>query len=121
MRRAARTSIRLHGETCFGVDITPDGRLVVAERMNGRPVGVTEFPAGRPGAQALREHIEHQSAHPRVCIKACGAAALGLATALIPVPGIDVTLVAARTVREAPAAMSAEEHAVSLARLAERL
>jgi hypothetical protein len=31
---------------------------------------------------------EHESAHPHICIKACGAAALTLAAALIPVPGV---------------------------------
>jgi hypothetical protein len=44
-----------------------------------------------------------------------------LATALIPVPGIDVTLVAPRAVQEATASSSAEPLAVRLARLAERL
>jgi hypothetical protein len=121
MKRASKTTIRLDNEIYFGVDITPDGRLVVAERMNGQPLGVTEYPAGRPGAEALCSHIEHESAHPHVCIKACGAAGLALATALIPVPGIDVTLVAPRAVQEATASSSAEPLAVRLARLAERL
>jgi hypothetical protein len=119
MNRAKRTSIRLHGETYFGVDITPDGRLVVAERVNGQPPQVTHLPAGEPGARALRSHIEAESAHPHVCIKACGAAALALATALIPVPGIGVTLVAPKAL--AAAGPDAEHCATHLARLAERL
>ena len=101
-----KTSI-LRGERYFGVEITPEGRLVVAERGQGHPMFTTEF----AGANALREHIERECAHPHVCIKACGAAALGLATALIPTPGIEVTLVSAKV------AGGAEQ----LARLAERL
>jgi hypothetical protein len=121
MKRAFKTSIQLKGETYFGVDIAPDGRLIVAERMDGRRLGVTEFPAGRPGAEALRSHIERESAHPHVCIKACGGAALGLAMALIPVPGIGVTLVAPHAVQGAPANDAPEAQAERLARLAERL
>jgi hypothetical protein len=115
-----KTSI-LTGERYFGVEVTSDGRLVVAERAQGRAVLTTEFPAGRTGAQALREHIEHQSAHPHVCIKACGAAALGVATALIPTPGIEVTLVSAHAIPGASAGSQPIERAERLAKLAERL
>jgi hypothetical protein len=121
MKRAFKTSIQRRGETYFGVDIALDGRLVVAERMNGRRIGVTEFPAGRPGAEALRNHIEHEGAHPHVCIKACGGAALGLAIALMPVPGIGVTLVAPHALQGAAANDVPAERAERLARLAERL
>jgi hypothetical protein len=87
-----KTSIRRStGEHYFGIEITPDGKLVVAERMDGMSLPGTWFPAGAPGAAALREHIERESAHPHICIKACGAAALSLATALIPVRGVEVT------------------------------
>lgn len=110
--------IRLNGETYFGVDITRDGKLVVAERVNGATARVREFPAGDLGVRALRSHIESESAHPHVCIKACGAAALALASALVPVPGIGVTLVAPQTLAQ-PA--DPEHGAVHLARLAERL
>lgn len=115
---SSRTSIRLDGETYFGIDIAQDGTLVVAERANGKPVSLTRFPAGQPGTQALRAHIEQEHAHPHVCIKACGAAALALATALIPVPGIGVTLVTPKTLA---ARADPQPHAVQLARLAERL
>jgi hypothetical protein len=122
MWRGSKTSIQLKGETYFGVDITLDGRLVVAERASGRPVAVSRFPAGEHGARALREHIEHEHAHPHVCIKACGAAALGLATALMPVPGIGVALVTSQAIQDSAAkAASPEERAVRLARLSERL
>ena len=114
-----KTSIRLHGETYFGVDITADGRLIVAERINGAPARISEFPAGHPGVHALRQHIEHEKAHPHVCIKACGAAAFALASALVPVPGIGVTLVAPKTIPAATA--EGTQQAVHLARLAERL
>jgi hypothetical protein len=119
--KTSNTSIGLNGETYFGVEIAPDGRLVVAERMNGRPVLVKEFPAGVPGAEALRERIASESAHPHVCIKTCGAAALALASALIPVPGIEVTLVSPRAISGSAPAADSEERAVRLARLAERL
>jgi hypothetical protein len=29
---------RSNGEHYFGIEITPDGKLVVAERMDGRPL-----------------------------------------------------------------------------------
>lgn len=121
MRLSTTTSIQRNGETYFGVEITPDGKLVVAERANGAPMRVTEFPAGVPGTKALRDHIEHESAHPHVCIKACGAAALGLATALLPVPGIGVTLLKSPIVGQAQAQSTPAEQAMRLARLAERL
>ena len=115
-----KTSIRRStGEQYFGVEITPDGRLIVAERSNGGPLPPKCFPAGDSGARALREHIQGECGHPHVCIKACGAAALALAAALVPVPGVEVTLVAPRALQDGPA--SAEEIAVRLARLAERL
>ena len=114
-----KTSIRLNGETYFGVEIAEDGSLIVAERANGKPVRLSQFPAGEQGAKALRSHIEEEHAHPHVCIKACGAAALALATALIPVPGIGVTLVAPQAVKSSSA--SCADGAVTLSRLAERL
>lgn len=118
MKRASKTGIRLNGETYFGIDITPNGKLIVAERINGVPMQVTEFPAGDTGARALRGHIEKKSAHPHVCIKACGAAALALASALMPVPGIGVTLVAPRSLDQTANPVQGAFH---LARLAERL
>ena len=71
---------RSNGEHYFGIEITPDGKLVVAERMDGRPLPRARFSAGGPGTQELREYIERESGHPHICIKACGAAALTLAT-----------------------------------------
>ena len=115
-----KTSIR-SGERYVGVEIRPDGRFVVAERMQGRPAAAAEFPAGRSGAQALRDHIEHEREHAHVCIKACGAAALGFATALAPVPRLEVTLVPAQALRSPTLVRSAEDTAAQLARLAERL
>ncbi len=102
----------LSGERYFGVEVTADGKLVVAERGDGRPLLTKEFPADATGMAAFRAHLERECAHPHVFIKACGAIALGLATSLIPVPGVEVTLVSAK----AP-----EQNAVQLARLAERL
>jgi hypothetical protein len=118
MKRSRKTYIRLHGETYFGVDIEPGGRMVVAERMEGRPVRMAEFPSGDEGARSLREHIASEGAHPHVCIASCGALALGLAAALMHVPGIGVTLVAPKAVQ---AAADPEARAVHLARLAEKL
>jgi len=115
-----KTSIR-SGERYFGVEFTPDGRLVVAERTPGRPAASSEFPSGKPGVQALRDHIEHEREHAHVCIKACGAAALGLVTALAAVPGLEVTLVPAQALRGPTLVRSAQDTAAQLARLAERL
>jgi hypothetical protein len=62
-----KTSIRRStGEHYFGIEITPDGKLVFAERMDGRPLPATSFPAGDPGARALREHIELAGGHPHI-------------------------------------------------------
>src|SRR6267378_6394747 len=100
-----KTSIR-SGERYFGVEIKPDGRIVVVERTAGRRLPPAYFPAGAQGAVALRRHIERDNAHPHVCIKACGAAALALAAALVPVRGVEVTMVA-RHVFQASAGASA--------------
>jgi hypothetical protein len=108
-----KTSIR-SGERYFGVEVTPDGKLIVAERGEGRRLASTQFPASPEGTAQLRRHIERESAHPHICIKACGAAALSLAAALVPVPGVEVTMVAKHAL---PASASADD----LARLAERL
>jgi hypothetical protein len=121
MRRFSKTSIRRNGETYFGIEIAPDGTLVVAERLNGKPARLSNFPAGERGARALRSHIEQEHAHAHVCIKACGAAALAVATALIPVQGIGVTIVAPRAFDKAPVSATPEENAKHLARLAERI
>jgi len=115
-----KTSIIRAGERYFGVEITADGRLVVAERGQGSRVLTAAFPAGDGGTQALRAHIERESGHPHVCITACGAAALALATALIPVPGVEVTLVSARAIGGETSG-APEGRAERLARLAERL
>jgi len=115
-----KTSIRrLAQEEYFGVEITADGKLVVAHRKDGAALQPRHFPAGAAGARALREHIERQNTHPHVCIRACGGAAIGVATALIPVPGVEVTVVAAPAAGEAPA--TPEARAERLAKLAERL
>jgi hypothetical protein len=115
-----KTAIR-SGERYFGVEITPDGNLVVAERAEGKTLPTTQFPAGEGGAQAFRRHIEHECAHPHVCIKACGAAALSLATSLMPTPGIELTIVSRQAIQDKAASPSAEERAARLAKLAERL
>jgi hypothetical protein len=116
-----KTSIRrVDGECYFGVEITPDGRLVVAARVNGKPAPAEHFPSGAAGARELGERIEREGAHPHVCIQACGAAALGLAAALIPVRGVEVTLVSAQAI-QITASTTSEERAERLARLAERL
>jgi hypothetical protein len=109
-----KTSIVRNGERYFGVDIEPDG-IVVAERMEGRSLGAARYPAGKEGIEAVRGHIERQKAHPHVCIRSGGAAAMTLAVALMAVEGIEVTMVSPSTVKD-PAA-----RAEQLARLAERL
>ena len=111
----------ISGERYFGVEIAPDGRIVVAERIPGRVSQSLEFPSGSAGAQALRRHIERESSHPHVCIAACGAAALNLASTLIPAPGMEVTIVRGAAIQQAAPAHSPEERAARLARLAERL
>ncbi len=115
-----KTAIR-SGDRYFGVEITPEGRLIVAERGQGRPAALQEYPAGPQGAQAFRSHVQAVTDHPHVCIRACGAAALTLATSLIPTPGVEVTLVTSQALAGAPAASQPEQRAERLARLAERL
>jgi hypothetical protein len=113
-----KTSILRNGERYFGVDIEPDGSLVVFERANGRSERQARYPAGSAGAQALRAEISRAGAHPHVCIRACGAAALTLMSSLVPVPGVEVTMVAPRALDQSA---GGAQRAESLARLAERL
>ena len=114
-------------ECCYGIDIDDDGALVVALRSSGHPGPATRYPAGVAGVSALREHISSQPARPRICIRSCGAAGVGLALGLAPLDRAEVTLVAPRTIEASGGAgreladMGPEERAQRLARLAERL
>jgi hypothetical protein len=114
-----KTTILRNGERYFGVDIEPDGSLVVFERSDGRSRAAARYPAGGSGAAALRSHISRAADHPHVCIRACGAAALTLMSMLTVVRGIEVTMVSPRAIEKSAA--SPAERAESLARLAERL
>jgi hypothetical protein len=114
-----KTTILRNGERYFGVDIEPDGSLVVFERSDGRSRAPARYPAGDPGAEALRSHISRTADHPHVCIRACGAVALTLMSALTPVRGIELTMVSPRAIEKSAA--SPEQRAEYLARLAERL
>ena len=113
-------------ERYYGVDIAADGALVVAARPAGGGAA-TRFPASAAGVTALSRCIAGESAHPHVCICSRGAMALTLATALMALPGIEVTLVAPHAITPAAHADQAatpatpEEGALRLARLAERL
>lgn len=115
-------------ERCYGVDVSEDGTLVVAERMNGVPAASSRYPAGAAGVSALREHIESDPARPRVCIRSCGAATLAIALGLTALPRAEVMLVAPRVIEESsarsnrePALTDSEARALRLARMAERL
>jgi hypothetical protein len=114
-----KTTILRNGERYFGVDIQADGSLIVYERANGRNESHARYPSGPAGAQALRQHIARTDSHPHVCIRACGAAALSLMSALVPVRGMEVTLVSPRAIMSTAA--DPEQRAERLARLAERL
>ena len=126
MKPAMITGAACAAERYYGVDIAADGALVVAARPSGGKAA-TRFPAGAAGVSALSRSIASESAHPHVCICSRGAIALSLATALMALPGIEVTLVAphaiAHAVQVGRAATPAtpEEGALRLARLAERL
>lgn len=126
--RATVSSVSNSGsERCYGVDISEDGTLVVAERMNGKPAAATRYPAGAAGVSALRERIESDPARPRVCIRSCSAAALAIALGLTALPRAEVMLVAPRVIESSaragrePAPTNPEERALRLARMAERL
>ena len=113
-------------ERYIGVDVADDGELVIAERQDGRRAGTHHFPAGSAGVEALREHIAAQHSRPHVCVRACGAAALAVATGLLSVPRVEVTLVSPKTIEfrragAVPVPMNADERAEQLARRAERL
>ena len=84
----------LTSERYIGVDFAEDGALVVAERQDGRGVGTQHYPAGSAGLAALREHIANQHSRPHICVRSCGAAALAVATGLLSVPRVEVTMVA---------------------------
>jgi len=87
----------------YGVDISDDGSLVVAEIVNGRPVPPCRYAAGADGIHALRERIARRSARRRVCIRCRGAAAFEVALNLATFPDGEIMLVA-------PRAFEAEEH-----------
>jgi hypothetical protein len=65
-----KTTILRDGERYFGVDIEPDGSLIVYERANGRNESHARYPSGPAGAQALRQHITRTDSHPHVCTTA---------------------------------------------------
>jgi transposase len=109
-----KTTILRNGERYFGVDIEPQG-IVVVERADGRSLAPARYPAGAEGVEAVRSRIAANGAHPHVCIRSCGGLAMTLAVALMAVKGIEVTMVAPQTVKEP------EARADRLARLAERL
>jgi len=115
------------GERWYGVDIAEDGALVVAARPAGRATPIARYAAGAAGVTALSRQIALESAHPHICIRSGGAAALGLSLALTALPGAEVTLVAPhaieRSVRseQGVRANQPEERAQRLARLAERM
>jgi len=112
---------------CYGIDVAEDGTLMVAERLNRKPVTTARYPGGAAGVSALRERIERDPARPSVCIRSCGAAALAIAMSLAALPSGEVTLVAPRAIEVATrtsretAPASPEDRAQRLARLAERL
>src|SRR5476651_279969 len=113
-------------ERYFGVEVTEDGALVVAERQDGRRAGTARYPAGAAGVSELRDHICGLQSRPHVCIRACGGAALAVAVGLMSVPKVEVTMVAPRALemRRAgvePTTAEAEAFAERLARRAERL
>jgi len=115
-------------EHYYGVDVAEDGGLVVAGRHGGRPAaGPARYPAGSAGIAAVKTDIAARGAHPHVCIRSRGAAAMTLAAALLALPGAEVTLVAPRALESATRAgraalpADAEARAEHLARLAERL
>jgi len=122
-----RPSPQPAGERWYGVDIAEDGALVVAARPAGSTACAVRYPPGTAGVTALSNHIAQESAHPHVCIRSRGAVALSLATALIALPGAEVTLVAPRAIERAVcgeqgiAPEQPEERAQRLAQLAERM
>jgi hypothetical protein len=113
-------------ERYYGVDIAADGALVVAARPAGS-AAASRYPAGAAGVSALRRSIARESGHPHVCICSRGAVALTLATALMALPGTEVTLVAPHAIAAparaggSAAPATPEDGALRLARLAERL
>jgi hypothetical protein len=115
------------GERWYGVDIAEDGALVVAARPAGRAAPIARYAAGAAGVTALSRQIALESAHPHICIRSGGAAALGLSLALTALPGAEVTLVAPHAVEcgrhaePSTKANDSEERAQRLARLGERL
>lgn len=112
--------------SCYGIDIADDGAVVVAERLNGKPVVASRYAAGEPGVTALRDRISRHAARPRVCIRSCGAAALAVAMGLAALPGGEIMLVAPRAIESTSRAgrqpsVTPEERAQQLARLAGHL
>jgi len=113
-------------ERYFGVEVTDDGALVVAERQDGRRAGAERYPSGAAGIRALRDHICGFHSRPHVCIHACGSSALAVAVGLMSVPAVEVTMISPRVVEARhtgaePVSMEPEARAERLARRAEQL
>jgi len=113
-------------ERYFGVEVTDDGALVVAERQDGRRAGAERYPSGTAGISALRDHICGFHSRPHVCIHACGSSALAVAVGLMSVPLVEVTMVSPRAIGPhqiggEPVSMEPEARAERLARRAEKL
>ena len=81
-------------ERCYGVEVADGQTLVVAEVVNGEAAVWARYAADESGIQALTRHVANDAAHPRICIRACGAVALAVAFALTAVPRGEVLMLA---------------------------
>jgi hypothetical protein len=122
-----KPSAELPPERYYGVEISDDGGFVVAERINGDFAAQARYPAGRSGTSAFCDRIARQAGHPHVCIRSRNGASLALASALMTLPGSEVTLVTSQAIAarlpggRLAVPENADERARRLARLAERL
>lgn len=81
-------------ERCYGVEVADGQTLLVAEVVNGKAVVTGRYATDESGIQALTRHVANDTAHPRICIRTCGAVALAVAFALMAVPRGEVLMLA---------------------------
>lgn len=79
-------------ECCYGVEMGDDRTVVVAELVHGKPTVTARYAGDEAGIAALSRHVARGD-RKRICIHACGAAALAIALGLTTLPRSEVMLV----------------------------
>ncbi|MDB5927938.1 MAG: hypothetical protein JWN13_6874 [Betaproteobacteria bacterium] len=112
---------------CYGIEVDDTGSMVMVERIDGKAMLPVCYQANSEGMTALKHTVAKPGESGRICIRSCGAAALGVALALIALPHLEILLIAPHALYPmhrtggAPILATAEARAERLAFLAERM